>query len=137
MKKILTPLLFFVVSFSFSQTTKCKTEYDDELNKEVYVNLDVYPEVLDDKFTETEFITSNFKTPKKTYNEKQRVKFAWMVETNGNCTFAKLIIPAGDKEMEAEAKRIVSMLPIYTPGKCGGQIVPCKVDFEFLLGTKK
>ena len=42
-----------------------------------------------------------------------------------------------DKELEAEAKRIVSLLPIYTPAKCNGQLVPCKVDFEFLLGTKK
>ena len=137
MKKIITLLFFFMVSFSFSQTTKCKTEYDDEINKEVYVNLDVYPEVLDDKFTETEFITSNFKTPKKDYSDKQHVKFAWIVEKTGNCTFAKLITPAGDKEMEAEAKRIVSLLPIYVPGKCGGQIVPCKVDFEFTLNTKK
>ncbi len=137
MKKAFTLLLFFSVSFSFSQTTKCKTEYDDELNKEVYVNLDVYPEVLDDKFTETEFITKNFKTPNKPYDPKQHVKFAWMVETNGNCTFAKLIFPSGDKEMEAEAKRIVTLLPIYTPGKCSGQIVPCKVDFEFIIGTKK
>ncbi|HWY09774.1 MAG TPA: hypothetical protein VN026_00540 [Bacteroidia bacterium] len=137
MKKSLTLLLFLMVSFSFGQTTKCKTEYDDEINKEVYVNLDVYPEVLDDKFTETEFITANFKTPKKDYYDKLRVKFAWIVETNGNCTFAKLITPVGDKEMEAEAKRIVSLLPIYTPGKCGGQSVPSKVDFEFTLGTKK
>lgn len=137
MKTTLSIILFFAIGFSYSQTTKCKLEYDDEVNREVYVNLDVYPEVLDENFTETEFITKNFITPKKDYNEKQRVKFAWTVEANGSCTFMKLILPAGDKELEAEAKRIVSLLPIYTPAKCNGQLVPCKVDFEFLLGTKK
>ena len=137
MKKVLTLILFFAISISYSQTTKCKLEYDDEVNKEVYVNLDVYPEVLDENFTETEFISKNFKTPNKQYPEKQRVKFAWTVEANGSCTFMKLILPAGDKELEAEAKRIVSLLPIYTPAKCNGQLVPCKVDFEFLLGSKK
>jgi len=137
MKTCLTLLFLFLISFSYGQTYVCKLEYDDELNKQVYVNLDVYPEVLDENFTETEFITKNFKTPNKPYPEKQRVKFAWMVQTNGNCTFEKLIFPAGDKELEAEAKRIVSLLPIYTPGKCGGKLVPSKADFEFVLGTKK
>ena len=117
MRNILASLLFFALSFAYGQTTKCKLEYDDEVNKEVYVNLDVYPEVLDENFTETEFITRNFITPKKNYPEKQRVKFAWTVEANGNCSFLKLILPAGDKELEAEAKRIVSLLPIYTPAK--------------------
>ena len=131
-------ILFVIASKSvFSQMIdRCKPGFDEEVMMQVYTELDVYPEITDEKFTLFDFMNKNFKLPAKDYAKNTDVKFAWMVEKDGKCTFLKLISPVGDKEMENEARRIVAMLPLYSPGLCGKVPVPCKVDYEFSLGKK-
>lgn len=138
MKKIIqTAFLLFTFNVNAQMIDRCKPGFDEELMMQVYTELDVYPEVKDEKFTLWEFMEKNFKLPAKDYPNNTQVKFAWMVEKDGKCTFLKLISPAGDKEMEAEAKRVVALLPLYSPALCGKVPVPCKVDYEFSLGKKK
>jgi hypothetical protein len=116
---------------------KCKPEFDYEIMMQVYTELDVYPEITDDKFTLFDFMNKNFKVPAKDYPDKLKIKFIWMVEKDGKSTFLKLASPANDKELEAEARRVVSLLPLYSPGQCGKESVPCKVDYEFTVSSKK
>ncbi len=116
---------------------KCKPHFDETVMMQVYTELDVYPEIKDEKFTLWDFMEKNFKIPKKDYGTKTQIKFAWMVEKDGTCTFLKLISPAGDTELEKEAKRVVGLLPLYSPAKCGIYPVPCMVDYEFSVGGKR
>lgn len=139
MKKIIFILLIISSMNSISQTMieRCKPEFDYEIMMQVYTELDVYPEIKDEKFTLWDFMEKNFKIPQKDYGNKTQVKFAWMVEKDGKCTFLKLISPEGDKELESEAKRVVALLPLYSPAKCGIYPVACKVDYEFTVSGKK
>jgi hypothetical protein len=138
MKKYVMLLLVLVVAKANAQymNPKCKPEFDYEIMMQVYTDLDVYPEIVDENFTLFDFMGKNFKIPKKDYPDKLKIKFIWMVEKDGKCTFLKLASPADDKELEAEAKRVVALLPLYSPAKCGTEAVPCRVDYEFIWGKK-
>jgi len=137
MKKIILSLAILAFSKANAQMfDRCKPGFDEEVMMQVYTELDVYPEIKDENFTLFDFIGKNFKLPAKDYAKNTQVKFAWMVEKDGKCTFLKLISPSGDKEMENEARRVVAMLPLYSPGLCGKVPVPCKVDYEFSVGKK-
>ena len=137
MKKIITLFTFlFFAKMNAQMIDRCKSGFDEEVMMQVYTELDVYPEIKDEKFTLWEFMEKNFKLPAKDYSKNTQVKFAWMVEKDGKCTFLKLISPSGDKEMENEARRVIALLPLYSPGLCGKVPVPCKVDYEFSLGKK-
>ncbi len=137
MKKLIYILsMLAFVKANAQMIDRCKPGFDTEVMMQVYTELDVYPEIKDEKFTLWEFMEKNFKLPAKDYAKNTQVKFAWMVEKDGKCTFLKLISPAGDKEMEAEAMRVVGLLPPYSPGYCGKVPVPSKVDYEFSIGKK-
>lgn len=138
MKKIIF-LLFVIASknaISQYMDPKCKPEFDEEIMMQVYTDLTVYPEITDEKFTLFDFMDKNFKVPKKDYADPLKIKFIWMVEKDGKSTFLKLASPTNDKELEAEAKRVVALLPLYSPAKCGTEAVPCRVDYEFVWGKK-
>lgn len=139
MRKLIFVLAVMLTKVSISQSMieKCKPEFDYEIMMQVYTELDVYPEITDEKFTLWDFMEKNFKIPQKDFGTKTQIKFAWMVEKDGTCTFLKLLSPPDDKEIAAEAKRVVGMLPLYSPGKCGIYPVPCKVDYEFTVSGKK
>lgn len=138
MKKIISVALFLIsLQVNAQMIEKCKPYFDYEIMMQVYTELDVYPEIKDEKFTLWDFMDKNFKLPKKDYRDKTQVKFVWMVEKDGKCTFLKLLSPADDKELETEAKRVVGLLPLYSPAKCGNVAVPCRVDYEFTISGKK
>jgi hypothetical protein len=138
MKKLIIILLVILSKSVFSQMIdRCKPGFDTEVMMQVYTELDVYPEIKDEKFTLWDFMEKNFKLPAKEYPKNTQVKFAWMVEKDGKCTFLKLISPVGDTELENEARRVVALLPLYSPGYCGKVPVPVKVDYDFTLGSKK
>lgn len=139
MKKLFLLLSVMLTEFSISQEMieKCKPHFDETVMMQVYTELDVYPEVKDEKFTLWDFMEKNFKIPNKDYGNKTQIKFAWMVEKDGKCTFLKLISPPNDSELEKEAKRVVALLPLYSPAKCGIYPVPCMVDYEFTISGKK
>lgn len=120
-----------------SEPEKCKLVHDVETNRDLYQNLEVYPELIDNNVDLDEFVISAFKLPNKTYDKKSKIKFVWLVEKSGKCTFVKLLFPKDDKEMEEEIKRVVSLIPMFSPAKCGNDSVPCKVDFEVAVSRLK
>ncbi|MGE0635004.1 MAG: hypothetical protein AB7G44_00170 [Bacteroidia bacterium] len=116
---------------------KCTLYFDKEFGRSFYYDMDIYPEFIDKKTDVLDFIPTNFKVPTKKYKKNEQVQFAWLVEKNGTSTFLKLIYPPDDKELEEEAKRIVSMLPLYRPAMCGKDTFPCKIDINFSLTKKR
>ncbi|MBK9284736.1 MAG: hypothetical protein IPM51_10525 [Sphingobacteriaceae bacterium] len=116
---------------------KCKLVYDAEIGKNLYINISSYPEPLDTNFNDINFFLSTFKVPNKIYDDKLKLKFIWLITQEGKCEFIKLAFPTNDKELEAEAKRVVGLLPKYTPAQCGQEPVICKRDFETSIGTLK
>ncbi len=138
MKKLIFILFLISSKHAISQymDPKCKPEFDEEIMMQIYTDLTVYPEITDEKFILFDFMDKNFKVPKKNYTYQLKIKFIWMVEKDGKCTFLKLASPTNDKELEAEAKRVVALLPLYSPAKCGTEAVSCRVDYEFVWGKK-
>ncbi len=136
--KIILPILFLLAfgngqaqkNKKTSEVEKCKLVHDVETNLDLYKNLEVYPELMDATVDLDEFVISNFKLPVKEYDKKLKIKFIWLVEKTGKCTFLKLSFPKDDKEMEEETKRVVNLIPLFSPARCGNDSVPCKVDFE-------
>lgn len=116
---------------------KCKLVYDTETGMDLYINMTSYPKPLDTNFNDIDFFLSTFKVPNKNYDDTLKLKFIWLINKDGKCEFFKLAFPANDKELEAEAKRVVGLLPKYTPAKCGQEPVICKKDFEISIGLLK
>lgn len=116
---------------------KCKLVYDTDTGMDLYINITSYPEPLDTNFNDINFFTSTFEVPKKNYDDKLKIKFIWLITKDGKCEFFKLAFTANDKEIEAEARRVVGLLPKYTPAKCGQEPVICKKDFETSIGSLK
>lgn len=116
---------------------KCKLVYDAETGKNLYIDISSYPEPLDTNFNDRNFFLSTFKVPNKNYDDNLKLKFIWLITKDGKCEFFKLAFPTNDEELKAEAKRVVGLLPKYTPAKCGQKAVICKRDFETSIGNLK
>ena len=75
-----------------------------------------------------EFIQKNVRYPAiaKEYNITGKVYVSFIVDKQGNVTNVK-IVRGVDKNLDAEALRVVSSLPKYKPGKQRGK--PVRVMF--------
>lgn len=139
--KILTVILFTLIFTSGiaqkQSKNKCKLTVDKETGRELYEITDTYPSFADTSISDTLFITENFKfkVSSKNHNNNEWVQFAYVIEANGKPTFLKLITQNGDKEVEEEAKRIVSIMPTYTPAMCGDKAVPTRINIKFKMST--
>ena len=142
-KMLLLSLLMLMYITTYAQKhkhktaeVKCKLVYDKELGRDFYENLDTT--IKEDSLMDwLKFISVNFKAPDKTYKEGQMVKFDYLIEATGKAVFVKLLNLTDDKELEAEAKRLVSLLPPYTPGTCNGTPVASKASIQFPMKSKK
>ena len=139
----LTLILVFTIMFvngqaQKSQKNKCKPIFDKEINREVYENVDTQPVFADTTINDNILVSEKFKfkVSSKNHKDKEWVKFTYMIEKNGSSSFIKVISPKGDQEVEDEAKRIVSLLPIYKPAMCGLDSVPTRVNISFPMHTK-
>ncbi len=55
---------------------------------------------------------------------------------DGKAVFLKLLSPKDDMEIEEEAKRLISLFPIYKPCKCASEAVPCQTGINLRLYPK-
>lgn len=135
---ILVALTFATAYGQKSKSTdkiKCKLVYDADTGMDLNVNITSYPVPLDTNFNDINFFLSTFKVPNKNYDDNLKLKFIWLITKDGKCEFFKLAFPTNDEELKAEAKRVVGLLPKYTPAKCGQEPVICKRDFETSIGS--
>jgi hypothetical protein len=137
-KAILIFLLAGIFIKGYSQKnnkSKCKMIHDKELGLNIYKNIDSSAVIInEDAFNE--LILSQdfgFKGITKKYPSGQRVKIAYMINVDGKADFIKVIEPKGDNEIEAEAKRLIAMIPIYKPCKCNQEVVACDAKLNLPL----
>jgi len=147
MTKIFRLTFLIVATFTFatsygqksknSDKPKCKLVHDTDTDMDFYMDMTTYPEPIDTNFNDITFFLSTFKLPNNNYDDNLKIKFIWLITKDGKCEFFKLAFPTGDKELEAEAKRVVGLMPKYIPAKCGQEPVICKSDFETSVGRLK
>lgn len=147
MKKL--SILFFILFhfFCFSQEKSTITEIkvipessDTEINEVPFAiveDVPVFPgceEVARNKKLEcfqkklNEHIVKNFNYPKEARNKKiqGRVAVLFLINNNGNIEIISTKAPEGCELLEAEAMRIISLLPKMEPGKFRGKAVSVK-----------
>ena len=66
-----------------------------------------------------------------------RVVVSFQVERNGEITDAKIIKSSGDKTADAEALRVVSAMPKWSPGRRNGQTVQVKYVMPVTFNPKE
>jgi hypothetical protein len=142
MKKTATLLPYFLSAFlftsGFAQENKtCRKVYDKELKMKVYESVDRPPRPANENSFDSLVVSGglDFKGLTKTYPGDQMVKIAYMIGTDGRTTFIKVISPRGDKDIEREARCIVSLIPPYLPGLCGMEPVACHAIINLPLSA--
>ena len=117
---------------SKSQThISTKNNEHNEINKEdeeYYMVVENMPEFPGGDLALMKFIKENVRYPAeaKEYNITGKVYVSFIVDKQGNVTDVK-IVRGADKNLDAEALRVVSSLPRYKPGKQRGE--PVRVMF--------
>jgi hypothetical protein len=121
------------------KTKKCKLVHDKELNMEVYQSVDSVAEPINENALEDYLLSDKiiFKGISKKYPDDQMVRMAYMIGTDGKASLIKVLSPIGDKEIEQEAKRIISLFPTHKPCKCGNEAVPCNGGINIRLVPRK
>lgn len=130
---------FLFVSTYAQETTNCRMAYDKELKMKVYASVDQPPKPARAESFDSLVVSGslNFRGLSKTYPADQMVKIAYMIGTDGRSSFIKVISPKKDKDIEREARRIVGLLPPYTPGLCAQQPVACHAIINLPLTEPK
>lgn len=108
------------------QHSKCKLVHDKELDLDVYRDVDSSAAMLNDDSFNAVVLSKEFrfKGISKTYPEGQMVKIAYLIGTDGKASYIKVLDPKNDPEIESEAKRLIGLIPLYRPAKCGNNAVP-------------
>ncbi len=133
-------LLTFLFSNVLAQKLKkCTLFYDKELGMSIYQDVDSAAVPLRENSLDSVFLSDNFKFKSITnkYPEKQMVKIGYIIDKNGNPSLLKVFYPTGDKEIEAEAKRLVGLIPLHKPCKCKQEAVPCYGVISMPLVSRK
>jgi hypothetical protein len=130
---------FLFVSGSAQENKTCRKVYDKDLKMKVYESVDRPARPLNASSFDSLVVSGSldFKGIRKTYPQDQLVKIAYMIGTDGRSTFLKVISPKRDKDIEREARRIVSLLPPYQPGLCGQEPVACHAIINIPLTAPK
>ena len=127
---LLVPFLSRAQKEPIKGISECKLVHDKKANRDYFKNLDFEAE-LPDGFNVLEFVQANFRLPKKKYNPKDKISFAYIVEKDGHVSFLKLLTLTSDKEIEDETKRIVGLMPKWLAGRCGKDYVASMQEISF------
>ncbi len=123
---------------SFSEAERCDTAYVSGSDSGLmYLDFcEQMPEFPGGREKCMQFIKDNLKYPEKAIEMKQHgfVAVQVIVDTDGNLREPK-VIRSKSPELDAEALRIVSLMPKWKPGMEGGVAVPVKSEIliDFVL----
>lgn len=86
--------------------------------------VEVMPEYPGGTDAMLEFLRTNIKYPQSCIDDKiqGRVLVKFVVEKDGSVTGAE-VVKSVNKDLDAEALRVINMMPTWTPGKQKGQTV--------------
>lgn len=135
-KAIFFTLLSFLFLRGFPQKknipgmTECKLVHDKKTNRDYFIKTDTYADEPVG-FDPREFILANFRLPNKKYGKKDRIYFSYIVEKDGTVSFLKLLALTDDKEIEDEAKRIMSLMPKHLAARCAKEYVASMKEISF------
>jgi hypothetical protein len=123
-------MMTFILTFGHAQTKDqntqtCQLTYDKDLGVEIYQRVEVQASVDEHKMDSTMLSDSfKFRAISKKYRSNQMVQLVYLIDKDGTPKLIKVLQPKKDPEIESEARRIISLLPIHTPAKCGQEAVP-------------
>jgi TonB family protein len=91
---------------------------------DVFTKVEVMPEFVGGHEAMTKFITANIKYPEssKTNKEEGTVLVQFVVDPAGKIILPK-VVKGVSAALDAEALRVVHLMPAWTPGKQGGKAV--------------
>ena len=110
-------------------------EIEEEDDEEFFMVVENMPEFPGGDLGLMKYIQKNVKYPPiaKEYNITGKVYVSFIVDKSGNVTNVK-VIRGVDKNLDAEAVRVVKSLPKYKPGKKRGK--PVRVMFTIPINFK-
>jgi hypothetical protein len=103
----------------------CVKHLDTTTQSEYYLYVDVMPEFPGGREELDRFFESNFQSPRQvvgccTYMVEM------IIDERGNPAHITLT-PGSEPDFDAEALRVLQMMPRWKPGKCGKKEVPVKM----------
>lgn len=118
-KLIITVFCFSLTLFGFSQSNSAETSQAD-----VYTKAEVMPEFPGGAMALYSFFKDNLKYPERAREKGTEgvVVTSFIVDAEGNLKDIN-VIKNLDPQMDAEAKRVISMMPKWKPGMQGGKNV--------------
>ncbi|HPF51998.1 MAG TPA: energy transducer TonB [Draconibacterium sp.] len=121
------PILFIVLLVFFAGLS-IQAQEQQKKHGDVYFIADVMPEYPGGMDALKQLLVDNVKYPEqaKKDNVEGKVYVTFIVDENGNVQDEK-IARGVNPELDAEALRVVKLMPKWTPGKEGGKTV--KVSF--------
>lgn len=122
---------------SESGTTEKATQV--EVDGKVYEIAEVMPEYEGGMMGLLHFIQLNIKYPKEAQDAKAQGKAVvqFVVTSTGKVADAQIKKSAGNEYLDAEAIRVVSSIPNFTPGKVDGKAVNCYYTIPITFKLQK
>ncbi|MFC6996883.1 energy transducer TonB [Rufibacter roseus] len=124
-----TCISFYLLSLGsevFGQTApaKCTSTLDSLTNRQVYTQVDSMPSFPGGLSEMFKFISKNIRYPSNTRGCYEGfVVTSFVVEPDGKLTNAK-ILKSLFEPANLEVLRVLSLMPLWIPGKCQGKAVP-------------
>ena len=134
MKKLLIGLLLFA-AITVTKQTSAQAKPDS-----AYQRVDIKPQYTGGETALENFILTQTKYPQEALNKKQEgiIEVDFVVSKNGNITDIKC---TNNKYLELcnEVKRVIALMPKWTPAKVNGQVVNAqhKIAIGFKLYNKQ
>ena len=131
MKKLFVMLLLAVCCHMTAQAQKTVVS---QTNQKVYESVEQMPEYPGGMQAMVEFLQTNMKYPEDAAKQKVegRVMVQFVVETDGSISdvhVARQVFPS----LDAEAVRVVQVMPKWTPGKEKGRVVRVKYNLPIVF----
>lgn len=124
-------LIFTISSFSQALTEK-------ELDDEIYTVVETMPEFPGGETNLRQFLATNLKYPKedKKSGYSGKVVIEFIVDKNGDVKNHRIAKSSGSETLDAEAMRVIKMMPSWTPGKVGEEPVIVRYMLPIIFTLK-
>lgn len=129
--KFLAYILLFCSSSLFAQIAY--SPEDTLKGEELYSAVEVMPEFKGGVQEMFKFINKNQKYPEKEKSAKITGKCVvrFVVEASGKISNPQIFESSGNENLDKEAIRVVSIMPVWEPGKQKGKPVPVNFNLPF------
>ena len=119
---VISLMLFRILSINLlnASSSPCKVQFDRELNREYYVQVDTLPERVGDFLWHK---TTAFRLQEEGYTGNTGFIVSFIVEADGTRTSIKFDRTV-DKETDYQVRMVLKAMQLWKPAKCGDTPVP-------------